>query len=97
MIYCALPFLILLSEEWSQHRDDYGPLPTWDDENEFGGQFDDGDAHSDVEDSNALVSQPRQVGLYLFSCDLCTIMWVLECEMCGHGGLSNDIMVTSQL
>ncbi|KAE9456191.1 hypothetical protein C3L33_11902, partial [Rhododendron williamsianum] len=49
------------SEEWSQHRDDYGPLPTWDDENEFGGQFDDGDAHSDVEDSNTLVSQPRQV------------------------------------
>ncbi|KAH7844805.1 hypothetical protein Vadar_031850 [Vaccinium darrowii] len=49
------------SEELNQHRDDYGPLPTWDDENEFGGQYDDGDAHSDVEDSNTLVSQPRQV------------------------------------
>ncbi|GFY99154.1 hypothetical protein Acr_13g0005550 [Actinidia rufa] len=49
------------SEEWSQQRDDYGPLPTWDDENVFGGPFDDGDVHSDVEDSNTLVSQPRQV------------------------------------
>ncbi|XAR68122.1 hypothetical protein NMG60_11003138 [Bertholletia excelsa] len=48
------------SEEWNQQRDDYGPS-SWDDENVFCGQFDDGDAHSDVDDSDALVSQPRQV------------------------------------
>lgn len=61
------------SEELNQHRDDYGPLPTWDDENEFGGQYDDGDAHSDVEDSNTLVSQPRQVGVYLFL--ICALLY----------------------
>ncbi|XP_052178447.1 condensin complex subunit 2 isoform X2 [Diospyros lotus] len=49
------------SEEWSQQRDDYGPLPSWDDENGFDGQYDDGGVHSDLEDSNTLVSQPRQV------------------------------------
>ncbi|CAL5342383.1 unnamed protein product [Camellia sinensis] len=49
------------SEEWNQQRDDDRPLPSWDDENLYGGQYDDGDVHSDVEDSNTLVSQPRQV------------------------------------
>lgn len=28
----------------------------------FGGEYDDGNAYSDVEDPNTLVSQPRQVG-----------------------------------
>ena len=62
-VFFLLLCLILLSEEWSQQRHDYGPLPTWDDENVFDGPFDDGDVHSDVEDSNTLVSQPRQVSL----------------------------------
>ena len=62
-VFYELLFLILLSEELSQQRDDYGPLPPWDDENVFGGQFDDGDVHSDVEDLNTLVSQPCQVSL----------------------------------
>ncbi|KAL7000053.1 hypothetical protein U1Q18_001202 [Sarracenia purpurea var. burkii] len=48
-------------EEWSQQRDDYGSMPSWDDENVFGGQHDDGDGDSDAENSNTLVSQPRQV------------------------------------
>lgn len=44
--------------------DDNGPLPSWDVDNSgFDGQFDDGDAYSDVEDPNTLVSQPRQVDL----------------------------------
>lgn len=46
-----------------QHNDDYGTLPSWEDDNVFGGQFDEGDGHSDVEDSDALVTQPRQVKL----------------------------------
>ncbi|KAK7839419.1 condensin complex subunit 2 [Quercus suber] len=44
-----------------QQCDDYGPLPSWDDDSAFGGQNDDGNDHSDVEDSSTLVSQPRQV------------------------------------
>ncbi|KAM7492361.1 hypothetical protein LguiA_035282 [Lonicera macranthoides] len=49
------------SDESSQQRDEYGPMPTWDDEGGFGGEYDDGNAYSDVEDSSTLVSQPRQV------------------------------------
>uniref|UniRef100_A0A2N9FSU0 Condensin complex subunit 2 n=1 Tax=Fagus sylvatica TaxID=28930 RepID=A0A2N9FSU0_FAGSY len=48
------------SDESRQQCDDYGPLPSWDDESVFGGQYDDGNVHSDVEDSSTLVSQPRQ-------------------------------------
>ncbi|KAF5208032.1 Condensin complex subunit [Thalictrum thalictroides] len=40
---------------------DSGPLPPWDDESGFCGQFDDGNDYSDVEDPITLVSQPRQV------------------------------------
>ncbi|XP_059662453.1 condensin complex subunit 2-like isoform X2 [Cornus florida] len=36
-------------------------LPSWDNENMYGGQYDDGCIHSDLEDSASLVSQPRQV------------------------------------
>jgi len=50
-------------DETRQQADDCGPLPSWDGESAFAGQFDDGDAYSDVEDPNTLVSQPRQVGL----------------------------------
>ncbi|KAJ6674666.1 CONDENSIN COMPLEX SUBUNIT 2 [Salix viminalis] len=49
------------SDEMRQQTDDCGPLASWDGENAFAGQFDDGDAYSDVEDPNTLVSQPRQV------------------------------------
>ncbi|XP_015881154.3 condensin complex subunit 2 [Ziziphus jujuba] len=49
------------SDESRQQYDDYGQLPLWDDESVPGGQYDDGIVHSDVEDSNGLVSQPRQV------------------------------------
>ncbi|GAV69703.1 Cnd2 domain-containing protein [Cephalotus follicularis] len=44
-----------------QQFDDHEPLPSWGDESMFGGQFDDGNDQSDVEDSHTLVSQPRQV------------------------------------
>ncbi|KAA8526530.1 hypothetical protein F0562_008267 [Nyssa sinensis] len=49
------------SDESNQQRDDYGPSPSWDDGNMFDGQFEDGNVHSDAEDSSTLVSQPRQV------------------------------------
>ncbi|XP_038900339.1 condensin complex subunit 2 [Benincasa hispida] len=49
------------SDEPVQHNDDYGTLPSWEDDNGFGGQFDEGDGHSDVEDSDELVTKPRQV------------------------------------
>ncbi|XP_059451429.1 condensin complex subunit 2 isoform X1 [Corylus avellana] len=49
------------SDKSRQQAEAYGPLPSWDDESAFGGQYDDGNVYSDVEDSNTLVSQPRQV------------------------------------
>ncbi|KAA0034790.1 condensin complex subunit 2 [Cucumis melo var. makuwa] len=49
------------SDEPMQHNDDYGTLPSWEDDNDFGGQFDEGDGQSDVEDPDVLVTQPRQV------------------------------------
>ncbi|XP_022970958.1 condensin complex subunit 2 [Cucurbita maxima] len=49
------------SDEPLQHNDDFETSPSWEDDNVFGGQYDEGDAHSDVEDSDALVTQPRQV------------------------------------
>ncbi|XP_015580957.1 condensin complex subunit 2 isoform X2 [Ricinus communis] len=48
-------------DEPRQHSDDYGAAPSWDDGSVFGGDFDDGNTQSDVEDPNTLVSQPRQV------------------------------------
>ncbi|CAL1393708.1 unnamed protein product [Linum trigynum] len=49
-------------EEPEQQSDDYEAQPSWDDDGgEFGGQFEDMDAHSDIENPNTLVSQPRQV------------------------------------
>ncbi|XP_038693218.1 condensin complex subunit 2-like isoform X2 [Tripterygium wilfordii] len=49
------------SDELRQHFDDYGPMQSWDNESDHGGQFDDVNVHSDVEEPNTLVSQPRQV------------------------------------
>ncbi|VVA17574.1 PREDICTED: condensin complex [Prunus dulcis] len=49
------------SDESRQQSDDYGQSPFYDDDNVFGGQYDDGISHSDVEDFSTLVSQPRQV------------------------------------
>ncbi|KDP30777.1 hypothetical protein JCGZ_13720 [Jatropha curcas] len=48
-------------DEQRLQSDDYGAMPSWDDGSGFGGDFDDGNAYSDVEDPNTLVSQPRQV------------------------------------
>lgn len=45
----------------SREDDDYENVASWGDENMFGGQYDDGNYESDVEDSSTLVSQPRQV------------------------------------
>ncbi|KAF8391580.1 hypothetical protein HHK36_023886 [Tetracentron sinense] len=52
---------INLSNDSRQQSHDFGPLPSWDNESVLNGQFDDGNIHSDVEDSSTLVSQPRQV------------------------------------
>ncbi|CAM8948600.1 unnamed protein product [Rhodiola kirilowii] len=49
------------SEKSRQYNDDHGTSPSWDDDNSFGREFDDGNVHSDIEDSVQLVSQPRQV------------------------------------
>ncbi|KAK9092016.1 hypothetical protein Syun_026927 [Stephania yunnanensis] len=42
-------------------REDFDEAPSWDNGSVFGGQFDDDNGHSDVEDTTSLVSQPRQV------------------------------------
>ncbi|KAJ4977207.1 hypothetical protein NE237_002313 [Protea cynaroides] len=49
------------SDEQGQQSHDSGPFSSWDNDNAFNDQFDDGNVHSDVEDSSTLVSQPRQV------------------------------------
>ena len=54
--------MFLLSDEIHQ-EDANGASSSWDDDCEIGGQFDDGNAYSDVEDSSTLISQPRQVCL----------------------------------
>ncbi|CAK7349006.1 unnamed protein product [Dovyalis caffra] len=51
----------MFSDDMRQQSDDCGPLPSWDGESAFAGQFDDGDAYSDVDEPSILVSQPRQV------------------------------------
>ncbi|KAG6404800.1 hypothetical protein SASPL_132376 [Salvia splendens] len=45
----------------NQQRDGFEATASWDDGDDFGGGFDDGHAHSDVEETSTLVSQPRQV------------------------------------
>ncbi|KAF8414131.1 hypothetical protein HHK36_002130 [Tetracentron sinense] len=50
-----------LSDKSGQRDHDFGPYPSWDNDSVFSAQFDDGNVHSDVEDSSILVSQPRQV------------------------------------
>ncbi|GER53225.1 condensin complex subunit 2 [Striga asiatica] len=50
------------SDEESHQRDEYGATASWDDDNGFGGDFDDGHAaNSDIDEPSTLVSQPRQV------------------------------------
>ncbi|KAK4484351.1 hypothetical protein RD792_006928 [Penstemon davidsonii] len=50
-----------LSYEAIQNTNGYGENAPWDDEDGFGGAFDDGHAYSDNEELSTLVSQPRQV------------------------------------
>ncbi|KAK1418178.1 hypothetical protein QVD17_27320 [Tagetes erecta] len=63
----VLPNIICLGKRGRRHSDDVhqeqvsGNFSSWDDDCGVGGQFDDGNAYSDVEDSTTLVSQPRQV------------------------------------
>ncbi|KAI3702571.1 hypothetical protein L6452_28314 [Arctium lappa] len=62
-----LPNVLCLGKRGKRHSDELhqeevnGAFPSWDDDCGIGGQFDDGDAYSDVEDSSTLISQPRQV------------------------------------
>lgn len=51
----------MILDESRRQSDDYGQSPFYDDDDVFGGQYDDGISHSDVEDFSTLVSQPRQV------------------------------------
>ncbi|KAL1812911.1 hypothetical protein ACET3Z_022976 [Daucus carota] len=49
------------SAEVSHQTDRYNEMPSWDDETGFADYFGDENNGGDVDDSNALVSQPRQV------------------------------------
>ncbi|XP_010244120.1 PREDICTED: condensin complex subunit 2 [Nelumbo nucifera] len=49
------------SDESRQQGHGFEPSQEWENDSVFNGSFDDGNVHSDVEDSNSLVSQPRQV------------------------------------
>lgn len=49
------------SAEMSHETNDYDNMPSWNDDTGFADHFDDGNYCSDVDESNTLVSQPRQV------------------------------------
>ena len=53
----------MFSAEVSHQTDGYNEMPSWDDETGFADYFGDENNGGDVDDSNALVSQPRQVCL----------------------------------
>ncbi|KAK6784916.1 hypothetical protein RDI58_018371 [Solanum bulbocastanum] len=50
-----------IPDEAGQQGEDFGAMPSWDDDGGFPEAFDDGNTFSDVEESSTLVSQPRQV------------------------------------
>ncbi|KAK4484375.1 hypothetical protein RD792_006954 [Penstemon davidsonii] len=54
------------ANEAIQNTNGYGENAPWDDEDGFGGAFDDGHAYSDNEELSTLVSQPRQSLLIYF-------------------------------
>lgn len=58
--------LLDFSDESREQCDDYEPQPSWDEQSIFGDQFDNEIDHRDVDNSDMLVSQPRQVGLLAF-------------------------------
>lgn len=60
-ILVVLKSLPSISDEPRELSDGYGPSTSWDHESVFDPQFDDGNIHSDEEDVDKLVSQPRQV------------------------------------
>lgn len=55
---------IIFSDDnsWEQSNNLDEALPSWDNESVASEQYNDGCAHSSVEDLDTLVSQPRQVG-----------------------------------
>lgn len=61
LLLCDLSCLVLYVDEAGQQSEDFGAMPSWDDDGGFPEAFDDGNAFSDVEESSTLVSQPRQV------------------------------------
>jgi len=65
-ILVMLKSLPSISDELRE-SDGYGPSTSWDHESVFDPQFDDGNIHSDVEDVDTLVSQPRQVVFQFFN------------------------------
>ncbi|KAL8239389.1 hypothetical protein R6Q59_015956 [Mikania micrantha] len=61
-----LPNIICLGKRGMRHSDEVqeqvnGNFSCWDDDCGIGGQFDEGNAYSDVEDSTTLISKPRQI------------------------------------
>ncbi|TMW94675.1 hypothetical protein EJD97_009948 [Solanum chilense] len=50
-----------IPDEAGQQSEDFGAMPSWDDDGGFPEAFDDGNTFSDVDESSTLVSQPRQV------------------------------------
>lgn len=49
----------------SRETDDYDNMPSWNDDTGFADHFDDENDCSDVDESNTLVSQPRQVCFHI--------------------------------
>lgn len=73
LLLCDLSCMVLCVDEAGQQSEDFGAMPSWDDDGGFPEAFDDGNTFSDVEESSTLVSQPRQV---------CSCLQILTIYVC---------------
>lgn len=78
LVYISLTAVFYLSDESRQQNNDFEQFPSWDNGSVHSAHFDDGNVESD-EDSNTLVSQPRQVGTLVFSASASLILDVYTC------------------
>ncbi|KAI3743842.1 hypothetical protein L1987_56909 [Smallanthus sonchifolius] len=81
--------LVLDKVDGIHHEEVNGSFPSWDDDYGVGGQFDDGNAYSDVEDSATLVSQPLHVFFITTQTPVCTSN-IRGCKMGGPIALSGS-------
>jgi len=62
--FCLYQVLVFFADGSREQSNEYESFPSWDNGSVCGDDAGDygGDLHSDMEDSNTLITQPRQVG-----------------------------------